>query len=258
MEQVFKIIKQYYSLDGVRAVGFDGSRSAEGSDALSDYDFCVITDKEPDIEKRKKIVLPYSSVYDIGQDFFGPCDEFMIDEGKIVVDVAFFNFVWLEENVRNVWQRYEASNGYTTAFLYTLKHAKILYDPSNWFEKIKLSINTPYPEKLRQNIISRNFLLMKDKSFASYIEQIKKAVKRGDYISINHRTSAFFASYFDALFAINMLLHPGEKRLISYALSHCKILPSNFSENIYSALTLRDENLPVLLSEMVEKLRSCI
>ena len=68
-------------------------------------------------------------------------------------------------------------------------------------------------------------MLMKDKPFASYYEQIEKAVKREDEISVNHRISAFMASYFDVIFAKNELLHPGEKRLVQFALKNCNILP---------------------------------
>ena len=54
-------------------------------------------------------------------------------------------------------------------------------------------------------------MLLKDKPFASYYEQIEKAIKRDDKNSINHRISAFMASYFDIIFAKNKMLHPGEK-----------------------------------------------
>lgn len=56
-------------------------------------------------------------------------------------------------------------------------------------------------------------------------------------MSINHRVSAFLASYFDVIFAVNKLLHPGEKRLIKYAKNNCKILPYDFEENINKLLT---------------------
>lgn len=44
------------------------------------------------------------------------------------------------------------------------------------------------------------------------------------------------ASYFDIIFALNELLHPGEKKLINYALKNCKILPENFESNIVKLL----------------------
>ncbi|MGX8681055.1 MAG: hypothetical protein ACSW74_00200, partial [Spirochaetales bacterium] len=65
-------------------------------------------------------------------------------------------------------------------------------------------------------------------------------------------------SYFDVLFAANRLLHPGEKRLIAFAVANCKVLPKDFEKDIAAALEDRTAALPTLLSEMVEKLRESI
>ena len=65
-----------------------------------------------------------------------------------------------------------------------------------------------------------------------YDDQIKKAVSRNDLVSINHRTSAFIESYFDIIFALNKMTHPGEKKLINICKEQCKILPNNFEENL--------------------------
>ena len=75
--------------------------------------------------------------------------------------------------------------------------------------------------------------------------------------SICHRKAAFLESYFDVLFAANRLLHPGEKRLIAFAVANCKVLPKDFEKDIAAALENRTAALPTLLSEMVEKLRAC-
>ena len=66
----------------------------------------------------------------------------------------------------------------------------------------------------------------------AYPKQIKKALKRKDFVSINHRIAEFLASYFDLLFAINEVTHPGEKRLIQLCKKKCKILPENFEEDL--------------------------
>ena len=56
-----------------------------------------------------------------------------------------------------------------------------------------------------------------NQSMPAFSRQIKKALKRKDLLSINHRSSEFFASYFDLLFAFNEQLHPGEKLMLQYA-----------------------------------------
>ena len=98
-------------------------------------------------------------------------------------------------------------------------------------KKIKERFNVPYPKELKQNIIDRNMQLLSE-ALPAYSLQIKKAIKRNDKVSINHRISAFLESYFDIVFAVNELTHPGEKRLISLCKQYCKILPNNFEENI--------------------------
>ena len=88
-------------------------------------------------------------------------------------------------------------------------------------------------EQLRYctSFISKNLRLLTG-NLPSYDKQILKAFNRGDFISVNHRMAAFIESYFDIIFAVNELTHPGEKRMISYAKEHAKILPKDFEENM--------------------------
>ena len=51
----------------------------------------------------------------------------------------------------------------------------------------------------------------------SYEQQIRSAFRRRDRVSLNHRTVAWLASYFDLLFAANRRFNPGEKRLLAQA-----------------------------------------
>ncbi len=55
---------------------------------------------------------------------------------------------------------------------------------------------------------------------------------RNDLVSINYRTTAFLESYFDILFALNKLTHPGEKRMVQFLKEKAEILPTNFEENL--------------------------
>ena len=86
----------------------------------------------------------------------------------------------------------------------------------------------------------------------AYPNQIKKAISRKDFVSINHRITEFLASYFDLLFAINEITHPGEKRLIQLCKKQCKILPENFEENLNSLFShmYSEENQSLLMNDI--------
>ena len=93
-----------------------------------------------------------------------------------------------------------------------------------------LKIDLRCPTKLKQNIIQQNMRLLTG-NLPSYDFQIKKAANRGDLVSVNHRTAAFLESYFDIIFALNEMTHPGEKRMVQYALNG-SLLPANFERNL--------------------------
>ena len=112
-----------------------------------------------------------------------------------------------------------------------MRTCRILYDKNGNLTKYKEKYSFDYPEQLKKNIINHQLKLI-DSSLPAYPNQIKKAIARGDLVSINHRISEFLASYFDMIFAINSLTHPGEKRLIQLCKKQCKILPENFEENL--------------------------
>ncbi|WP_039953777.1 DUF4037 domain-containing protein [Brachyspira hampsonii] len=83
---------------------------------------------------------------------------------------------------------------------------------------------------------------MYGKKIASFYEQLEKAVKRNDIVSINHRITAILSSYFDILFALNEELHVGEKKLLDYVFKLCSKIPNNFDKDIKNILLCDKEN----------------
>ncbi|MBR6127240.1 DUF4037 domain-containing protein, partial [bacterium] len=69
---------------------------------------------------------------------------------------------------------------------------------------------------------------------------------------------AFLASYFDVIFAVNELLHPGEKRLIQYSLNNCKILPKDFEENLIKLYNRPDVDILSILDNLVNNLKGIL
>lgn len=259
MDNTFNaIIDEFKQFPQVQAIAIGGSKKANTSDKKSDIDIYIFVDKEIPADERLKIVKKYSSKYEVGGEYFGPGDEFFVDRMNQQLDVMYADKKWMEGIVENVWKNHHPSNGYTTCFLFTLKNCEPVYDKENWLSCMKKQIDTPYPKELKENIIKRNLMLLKDKPFASYYEQIEKAIARKDFNSINHRIAAFMASYFDIIFANNELLHPGEKKLVKYAKEHCRILPENFEGNINKLLTQPNPETLKILDDMVVNLKKSI
>lgn len=253
-----EILNKFKQFPQVKAIALAGSRKANTADKKSDIDVDIIVDGEIPVEERLKLIKPYSSKYEVGGEYFGPGDEFYVDKMGQQLDIVYADKNQMEDNVKNIWEKHYPSNGYTTCFLFTLKNCECVYDKDGWMENIKKRLNTPYPKELKENIIKRNMMLLKDKPFASYSEQIENAIGRKDYNSVNHRIAAFMASYFDILFANNEILHPGEKKLVKYANEHCSKLPEDFEKNINNLLTQPNENTMEILDDMVEKLRKTL
>ena len=248
------ILEKYAKLDEVEAVALGGSSAAKTSDKSSDTDIYIFVRNNISLEVRERLVKDISSKYEVGGEYFGPGDEYYVDDLECQLDIMYWNVNWFEDVVNNVWFKHYPSNGYTTCFLYTLNNFNIFYDKTGWLKSLQEKINTPYPKELKQNIIERNVKLMKEKPFASYYEQIQKAVQRNDIVSVNHRIAAFLASYFDVIFALNEMLHPGEKRLINYVKTNCKIVPKNFEDNINKLLTSDYKEVLPVLDDMFQNL----
>src|SRR5215469_5752995 len=74
----------------------------------------------------------------------------------------------------------------------------------------------PVPNRFVEGVIKLNLPVLGN-IIHSYEQQIRSAFRRRDLVSLNHRTAAWLASYFDILFAANRRFNPGEKRVLVHA-----------------------------------------
>ena len=133
--------------------------------------------------------------------------------------------------------------------------SKIVLDKSGNLTKLQEKYRIPYPKKLKENIVSNNLKLLSG-MLPSFDTQIKKAEKRGDFVSVNHRITEFLASYFDIIFALNEMTHPGEKRMQSICSKECKILPDNFDENLNRLFNgIFRDNISNVINDMVTEIK---
>jgi len=253
-----KIADFFAELPQVEAIALGGSLSSGQPDAASDIDLYVYTNVEIALGERRSIVERSggASETSLGMTFWGPGDEWYDASTGIEVDIVYFEATWMEDQIERVLTRNQASLGYTTCLWHTVQQGLILFDRSGWLGGLQHKSQQAYPEALRQNIIALNYPVLRQ-VIPSYMKQIEKAVKRRDLVSINHRLAAMLASYFDILFAVNRVLHPGEKRLVEIATACCQRLPVDMAADIEAILqsaTSGDERLLERIARLLDHL----
>ncbi len=227
---VNKLFDELCALDGVEALALGGSRAGEVFDEASDYDVYLYCTKPIPVEARKAILSKYCSVMELGNHFWEYEDNCRLNNG-IDIDILYRSLDDFTAAVAEVVERHHPHNGYTTCMWHNLLTCKVIYDRKGRLARAKERFSVPYPPQLRENILAHSWNLL-HAAMPAYDSQIMKAAKRGDLVSINHRTAAFLEAYFDFLFALNEQTHPGEKRLIQLCRERCTVLPVSFEENL--------------------------
>ncbi|MBW4448943.1 MAG: DUF4037 domain-containing protein [Spirirestis rafaelensis WJT71-NPBG6] len=229
------IAAEFSKLPQVVAVALSGSQTSDISDDLSDLDFYVYVSAEIPVEIRCDIAKKFSDRLEINNQFWEPGDEWIDKNYGIGIDIMYRSPAWIEEQLNSVLVKHQASVGYSTCFWWNVLKSKPLYDTDNWFRQLRVTATQPYPEALRQAIIAKNYPILRN-NISAYTHQIESATRRNDLVSINHRIAALIASYFDIIFAVNYLPHPGEKRLVQFANKFCDKLPKNMEQDITSLI----------------------
>jgi hypothetical protein len=164
---------------------------------------------------------------------------------------------WIETQLARVLDRHEASVGYSTCLWHNVLSSRALFDRQGWFAAVAARANRPFPEQLRRAIIDKNFPILRSTQ-SSYLRQIQRAISRQDSVSIQHRITALLASYFDVLFAFNRIPHPGEKRLIAFAESHCKQIPTKMKDQIETLIHARQDEIVAVANALIDGLELLI
>jgi hypothetical protein len=225
------IAEKFGILPQVVAVALAGSRTSGTSNEQSDYDFYVYVQEDIPRDIRKKIAQEFAEHIEIGNQFWEPGDEWIDTCSGCGVDVMYRTPQWIEEQLDRILVHHQASVGYSTCFWWNVLTSAPLYDDKDWFKQLQEKANQPYPEPLKKAIIAKNHPILR-RNISSYTHQLELAIVRNDSVSLVHRTAALLASYFDIIFAINSVPHPGEKRLVEWVKRLCSKLPEGMEKQI--------------------------
>ena len=251
---VNQLFEELGSLAQVEAIALGGSRATGRNDATSDYDVYVYLNGSIDEAVRRRILDKYCKYMEIGNSFWELEDDVTLKDG-IDMDIIYRNLQDFENTVASIVIDCVPWNGYTTCMWHNLITCKILLDKTGKLHALQEKYQIPYPKKLKENIISNNLKLLSG-MLPSFDTQIKKAENRGDLVSVNHRVTEFLASYFDILFALNEMTHPGEKRMQSICSTECHLLPDHFDENLNRLFAgMFREPISPVIHDMVAELK---
>lgn len=246
-----EIVKQFSQMDKVEAIALGGSRSTGANDEKSDYDLYIYCNDTITPEEKRAILEKCCDTMEISNHYWELEDNCILKDG-IPIDILYRDLDDFEKFHSYVVEQHHAQKGYTTCFWHNLLTCEILFDRNGKLAEQKKRFSVPYPKELKHNIIDLNMKLLSG-VLPSFDKQIEKAAKRCDTVSINHRTTEYLASYFDVIFALNELPHPGEKRLIALCKKNCKILPNNFEENLNKLFSTMFNNFDISIIDTITK-----
>lgn len=245
-----RIAAAFAALPSVEAVALGGSQAGGTVDAHSDIDLYVYATGPVPLADRQAIVERLGGERpEINQTFWDVGDAWHDAATGIEVEAVFWGTAWIEGMLDRVLVQHRAGNGYSTAHWYTIRNSMCLYDRAGWFAALQQRSCEPYPEPLRRAIIARNHPVLR-KITSSYRNQVEKAVARDDPVSVNHRLTELLASYFDVLFALNRVLHPGEKRLLELAAERCSKVPADMQAQVRKVLRAASVDHGALMGEL--------
>jgi hypothetical protein len=262
-EVVSSIVHPVARLDGLVAFAVGGSsvRQGAGVDEASDIDLYAFVQEPLTADAREALInaLGVTNRDNLAVDYWGASDQWVDPGSGRHIDLMYFDAPWMRQEIESVLDHHRARLGYTTCFCYTIAHATSLLDPHGWLAEMQHKCRQPYPELLRERIVTANHRAMRG-ILSSYEAQIRKAAARGDLVSVNHRIAALLASYFDLLFAANRQLHPGEKRLIALAQELCPARPATLESDLAAVLEHRGSTAEVvqLVAQLLDQLDAFI
>lgn len=252
-----KLAGLFSDLPEVQAIALGGSLAAGQGAPDSDIDLYVFTQTPISLEARRALAQQAGGERaDLGLEFWDAGDEWFDSATGIEVDIVYWDVAWITSQVERSLVHHQAGVGYSTCFWYTIQNCLPLFDRDGSLAKLKALAAGPYPEALQAAVIAKNHALLRN-VIPSYFHQLEKAVRRADLVSVNHRLAALLASYFDVIFALNRLPNPGEKRLVQYADSRCRLLPQNMAagvETVLRASALADNQFMDAVSALLNHL----
>lgn len=238
-------------LPGVAAIALGGSSASGLADASSDLDVYMYYRSPLAASADREVRLrPLADEGTLEMDIptFGLEDHLHV-QGKLI-ELVYLDLDRLSAEAAQAYSQGLSSEGYTTALLYILFRSQVLHDATGEVTTLRERLRTSYPEPTRAQLLHEHPELMR-----YYLELLRISQGREDLLYVQQMRYNIHMIFFNLLFALNRLYHPGGKRLLAHA-QQCAIQPSELAErwNNIARLGADDHALPGRLEALIDDL----
>lgn len=232
--QAQELARKIAALPGVEAVVLAGSLTAGTQDAGSDIDLYAYAHTPPEAALRVALAAEVAESWEVNNQFWETEDLLVLKTGT-KAEIIWRHPDFIRDQLERTLEKCEAWVGYTTCFWANILKSQVLEDHTGRISALMEGARRPYPDLLVKNIVAKNRPLLAA-SLSSYARQTAQAEARGDLVTVQHRTAAFLASWFDILFALNKIPHPGEKKMVRILREGGTVVPADWEADV-EALT---------------------
>jgi predicted nucleotidyltransferase len=250
-----RVVAAVCPLDGVRGMSLGGSTQAGLADETSDLDIHVYwTPPLASPGERAAVLeaLPDGDSIHVDIRSWGLEDHLALDGWSI--ELIYVHLDEIQEQVERAYGEGLDSEAFTTSFLYTVALGRPLYDAAGALEAMRERLLGEFPEATFRVILEHRSPLLQ-----VLINQIRRAQRRHDLLSVQQKRASFQAIYFNLLFTLNRVYHPGEKRLLIHS-ERCALLPTAHVQRWEASARMDagDPSLPTLLEGLAHDLLQLI
>jgi Domain of unknown function (DUF4037)/Nucleotidyltransferase domain len=246
-----RIVAAIGDLPGIAAISLGGSTAAGLTDESSDFDVYVYYHQPLAAAADRAVRLrPLSDegTLEVGIPTFGLEDHLCV-QAKLI-ELVYLDLDRLSADTKQAYAQGLSSEGYTTALLYILARSPVLHDATGEVTALRAQLQAGFPEPTRARLLREHPELLR-----YYLELLRISQQRGDLLFVQHMRYSIQMIFFNLLFALNRLYHPGGKRLLNHA-QRCAIQPADLAErwNVIARLSADDSALADRLEELIDDL----
>lgn len=247
---VARVVEVIGTLRGVIAVALGGSTAARVADVQSDLDLYVYW-TEP-LATAAERAARLAAVADpgslrVGLTSWGFVEDHLAVGGR-PTELIYPHWDGVRGEVERAYDVGLVGPGFTTAVLYTIAHGRPLHDPSGALGVVRDRLNRAFPEATRAALLRRGTPLL-----GFHLARLRQAQGRGDLLFVQQLRATLQLLYFDVLFALNRVYHPGEKRLLEHA-RRCPLRPVE-GEAHWRSAARRSADDPALATDLAALVR---